>query len=115
MLAPRQIAEPGYRPVTKLSGFREIRKKWRRPALQPITVKTKPALTSADCHITSEHRIRYLIPCGDQSVRIAFPKAKSGKDDALRTREGDQLAQHQRGERHHVKTPARDRGYSLKR
>src|SRR5436305_15095086 len=101
--------------MTASDRFREVAEERRRPLLQQIAVETKPALAPADDHIAGDKRIRNPFLCRNQPISIAFPQPKSGKDDALRPREGDQLAQHQCRERHYVETPSRDRSDSLER
>src|SRR5207248_2464285 len=115
VLAPRQIAEPACGPMTTLNCFREVAKERRRPSLQQVAIEAKPALAPADDHIPGDQRISDPLLGRNHPIRIAFPQPKRGKDDALRSREGNQLAQNQCRERHDVEAPARDRGDSLER
>src|SRR6516225_7246909 len=75
----------------------------------------KSTLAPADDHISRDQRIRAPLLCGNEPICIAFPQPKSGKDNALRSRESYQLAQDQCRKRHYVETPARDRSDSLER
>src|ERR1700719_2006064 len=101
--------------MTTSNRFRKVAKEWRGPLLQQIAVEAKPALAPADDHIAGDQRIRNPLLCRNEPICIAFPQPKSGKDDALRSRKGDQLAQDQCRERHYVEALARDRGDSLER
>src|SRR5271169_2513075 len=99
--------------MTTLNLFREVSEERRRPLLQQIAVEMKPTLAPADDYVACDQWIRNPLLCRNEPICIAFPQPKSGKDDALRSREGYQLAQDQSRERHYVEAPARDRGDSL--
>src|SRR5271169_1787707 len=100
--------------MTTSNLLRKVAKERRRPSLQQIAVEAKPALAPADHHIAGDQRIGNPFLCRNEPIGIAFAQPKSGKDNALRSREGYQFAQDQCRERHYVEAPARDRGDSLK-
>src|SRR5690348_17347526 len=95
VLAPRQIAEPAGGPMTTPLLFREVGKERRCPLLQPVAIKPKTALTSADCHVGSDQRIRYLVLERNMAIGVAFTQPQSRKDDLSWPGDGHQLAQDQ--------------------